>query len=100
MENHKVRFVIPRYTYNDARVELVKKICPLSFRQRPLRRAFDILNKNGDVPCLEGVLESKDRLAAVERRLSDEPIRVQQGDVDMPTYLIDDGELANDMCCD
>lgn len=92
-----IRVLIPRYVYNDERIKLVEKICPLTLKQRDVVRAYSILFQSHPTWVFEGLLENKDKIHAIAKRLTDDPEIVMQSDVDMQTYLIDDNELVYGM---
>jgi hypothetical protein len=91
----RVRVVIPRHVFSEARLKLAEKFCKFQACSRDfdhLQRCYPILNRDlTDV--LEGILEDGEKIGKLALRLSDDYMVVEQLDKDMPTFLIDEGEI-------
>lgn len=88
-----IRILIPKHTYNTARIRLVERTtCLKDNRFKKVKRVLAYLERHGD-SFLEGFLENQSKLDYVASLLTDDPEIVEQCDEifsDMRTVLIED----------
>ncbi len=88
-----IRILIPRFVYNDKRIQLLERMTGLSFKNHEkIQRAVTMSYREKEL-FLEGYLENETKLHIAAMRLTDDPIFMKQEQItDMPTWLIEDAK--------